>query len=78
MGWRTKRKDYANISLQLQKQILKRRYNEEKQDKLCKSPPKLSRSVVRYVNLTSKDTENVILFEKKKTRKIGLKQLLQR
>ena len=66
MGWGTKREDYGNITFQLQKQILKRRYNGEKQNKLYESPPKFSRSVVRYVNLTSEDTKNVILLKKKR------------
>ena len=61
--------DYENITFQLQKQILKRRYNGEKQDKLYKSPPKFSRSVIRYINLTSQDTKNVILFKNGKLRK---------
>ena len=71
MGCRTKREDYGDIAYQIQKQILKRRYNGEKQNKLYESPPKFSRSVVRYVNLTSKGTENVILFEKKELGKLG-------
>jgi len=62
--------DYENITFQLQKQILKRRYNGEKQDKLYKSPPKFSRPVIRYINLTSQDTKNVILFKNGKTKKI--------
>ena len=61
--------DYENITFQLQKQILKRRYNGEKQDKLYKSPQKFSRSVIRYINLTSQDTKNVILFKNGKLRK---------
>ncbi len=61
--------DYENITFQLQKQILKRRYNGEKQDKLYKSPPKFGRSVIRYINLTSQDTKNVILFKNGKLRK---------
>ena len=69
-GWRTKREDYANITFQIQKQILKRRYAEKKQNKLYKGPPKFSRSVVRYVNLTSKDNKNVIFFKKTKGIKI--------
>ena len=71
-NWRTKRGDYANITFQLQKQILKRRYAEGKPNKLYgRSPPKFSRSVVRYINLTSKDTKNVILFKKEKLRKLN-------
>jgi hypothetical protein len=69
MSWRTEREDYRNITFQLQKQILKRRYNGEKQDKLYKSPPKFGRSVIRYINLTSQDTKNVILFKNGKLRK---------
>ena len=66
MDWRTEGKDYLNTGFQIQKQILKRRYNGEKQNKLYESPPKFSRSVVRYVNLTSEDTKNVILLKKKR------------
>ncbi len=68
-GWGTEREDYVNITPLIQKQILKRRYAEGKQNKLYKNPPKFNRSAIRYVNLTSKDIENVILFEKKKLRK---------
>ena len=68
---RTEREDCGNITLQLQKKILKRRYAERKQDKLHRDPPKFSRSVVRYINFTSKGTENVILFKKKKLRKLN-------
>ena len=69
MGWKTE--DYADITSQIQKQILKRRYAEGKQNKLYGSPPKFSRSVVRYINLTSKGTENVIPFKKEKLRKLN-------
>ena len=65
MDWKTEREDYANITFQIQKQILKRRYTEGKQNKLYENPPKFNRSVVRCINLTSKDTENVILFKRK-------------
>ncbi len=66
-NWRTEREDYGNITFQLQKQILKRRYNAEKQNKLYGNPPKFSRSVVHYINLTSKNTKkNVIRLEKKR------------
>jgi hypothetical protein len=65
-GRSTERVGYENIRFQIQKQILKRRYNGEKQNKLYESPPKFSRSVVRYVNLTSEDTKNVILLKKKR------------
>ena len=68
MSWRTEREDYANITFQVQKQILKRRYAEGKQNKLYENPPKFSRSVVRHINLTSKGIENVILFKKEKLR----------
>ncbi len=70
MSWRTEREDYRNITFQLQKQILKRRYNREKQVKLYESQPKFSRSVIRHINLTSQDTKNVILFEKEKLKKL--------
>ena len=71
MNWRTKREDYVNLTFQLQKQILKRRYAEGKQDKLYGNPPKFSRSVIRHINLTSQDTKNVILFKKEKLRKLN-------
>ena len=69
MGWRTERENYVNITSQIQKQILKRRYAEGKQDKLYGNPPKFSRSVIRHINLTSQDTKNVIPFEREKLRK---------
>ena len=71
VAWRTERKDYENITFQIQKQILKRRYAEGKQDKLYGNPPKFSRSVIRHINLTSQDTKNVILFKKEKLRKLN-------
>ena len=71
IGWRTERGDYNDITSQLQKQILKRRYNGEKQNELYKNSPKFTRSVVRYINLTSKGTGNVILFNKEKLRKLN-------
>ena len=71
MDWGTKREDYGNITFQLQKQILKTRYADGKQNKLYASLPKFSRSVVRYINLTSKGTENVIFFKKKKLKKLN-------
>ena len=71
MGWRTEREDCKNITHLIQKQILKRRYAEGKQNKLYGNPPKFGRSVVRYINLTSKGTENVILFKKEKLRKLS-------
>jgi|TARA_Y100000310_G_scaffold166349_1_gene166058 uncharacterized membrane-anchored protein len=71
MGLGTEREDYANITSQIQKQILKKRYAEGKQNKLYGAPPKFSRSIVRYTNLTSKDTKNVILFKKKELKKFN-------
>ncbi len=71
VGWRTEREGFANITFQLQEQILKRRYAEGKQDKLYGNPPKFSQPVVRYANLTNKDTENVILFKKEKLKKLS-------
>mgnify|MGYP001234050351 CR=1 FL=1 len=71
MGQRTEGKDFANITFQLQKQILKRRYTEGKQNELYRKQPKFSQPVVRYANLTNKDTENVILFKKKKLKKLS-------
>ena len=67
MGWRTEREreDCQNITHLIQRQILKRRYTEGKQNKLYENPPKFNRSAVRCINLTSKDTENVILFKRK-------------
>jgi len=65
MGWRAEREDYENITYLIQRQILKRRYAEGKQNKLYENPPKFNRSAVRCINLTSKDTENVILFKRK-------------
>ena len=70
MGRRAEREDCGDIRFQIQKQILKRRYAEGKQDKLYGNPPKFSRSVIRHINLTSQDTRNVILF-KKKLRKLN-------
>ncbi len=66
IGWRIEREDYADITPRIQKQILKKRYADGKQNKLYRNPPKFSRSVVRYVNLTSEDTKNVILLKKKR------------
>jgi len=71
IGWRTETGDYKDITFQLQKQILKRRYAEGKQDKLYGNPAKFNRSVIRHINLTSQDTKNVILFEKEKPRKLN-------
>ena len=71
MSWGTEREDYGNITSQIQKQILKRRYAEGKQNELFRKQPEFSRSVVRYINLTSKGTENVIPFKKEKLRKLN-------
>ena len=71
MDRRTEGEYFANITFQLQKQILKRRYTEGKQNELYRKQPKFSQPVVRYANLTNKDTENVILFKKKKLRKLS-------
>ena len=71
IGWRTETGDYKDITFQLQKQILKRRYAEGKQDKLYGNPPKFSRSVIHRINLTSQDTKNVIPFKKEKLRKFN-------
>ncbi len=67
MGWRAEREDCENITYLIQRQILKRRYAyaKGKQNKLYGNPPKFNRSAVRCINLTSKDTENVILFKRK-------------
>jgi len=65
MGWRAEREDCENITYLIQRQILKRRYAEGKQNKLYENPPKFNRSAVRCINLTSKDTENVTLFKRK-------------
>ena len=64
MGRSTERVGYENIRFQIQKQILKRRYAEGKQNKLYENPQKFNRSAVRCINLTSRDTENVILFKR--------------
>ena len=72
MGWGVKREDcYGDITPRIQKQILKKRYADGKQNKLYRNPPKFSRSVVRHINLTSKGIENVILFKKEKLRKLN-------
>ena len=71
MSWRAEREDFENITHLIQRQILKRRYAEGKQDKLYGNPPKFSRSVIRHINLTSKGTENVILFKKEKLKKLN-------
>ena len=66
MSWGAEREDYVNITFQLQKQILKKRYAEGKQNKLYGKPAKFSRSVVRYINLTSEDNKNIVFFKKDK------------
>ena len=66
MGRSTERGGYENVAFQVQKQILKKRYAEGKQNKLYGNPPKFSRPVVCYINLTSKGNKNVILFKKEK------------
>ena len=71
IGWRTEREGCESIAFQIQKQILKRRYAEKKQNKLYKGPPKFSRSVVRHINLISKGTGNVIFLKKKELRKLS-------
>ena len=65
MGRRAEREDYKNIMYLIQRQILKRRYTEGKQNKLYENPPKFNQLVARCINLTSKDTENVTLFKRK-------------
>jgi len=71
MSWRTKREDYENTMSQIQRQILKRRYAEGKQDKLYGNPPKFSRSVISHISLTSQDIKNVIPFKKEKLRRLN-------
>ena len=71
MGWRTERVDYANITFRIQKQILKRRYAEGKQNEFYRKQSKFRRPVVCYDNLTSKGTKNVILFKKEKLKKFN-------
>ena len=78
MGWRAEREDYLNITSHIQKQILKGRYNGEKRDKLYGNPPKFSRSVVRYINLTSKNTKNVIILKKKRLQKYNHRLILHK
>ncbi len=70
-GQLIEKEDYANITSQIQKQILKKRYIEGKQNKLYENQPKFSRSVVRYTNSTNKYIKNVILFKKKKLEKLN-------
>ena len=71
MGRSTGREDYENVTFQIQKQILKRRYAEGKQNEFYRKQSKFSRPVVCYDNLTGKDTKNVILFKKEKLKKFN-------
>ena len=73
VGWRTERTDYANITFQIQKQILKRRYTEVKQNRTYEKQQKFNRSVVRYADtdLAIKDAENVIFLKKKRLQKFN-------
>ncbi len=71
MGRSTGREDYENVTFQIQKQILKRRYAEGKQNEFYRKQSKFRRPVVCYDNLTSKGTKNVILFKKEKLRKFN-------
>ena len=71
IGWRIEREDYADITPRIQKQILKKRYADGKQNKLYRNSPKFSRSVVRHINLISKGTGNVIFLKKKELRKLS-------
>jgi len=68
IGWRTEREDdYANTALQIQKQILKRRYTEAKQNRSHGNQLKFKRPVVCYANtgLATKDAKNIIFLKKK-------------
>ncbi len=73
MGWRTERVDYANITFRIQKQILKRRYTEVKQNRTYEKQQKFNQSVVRYADtdLAIKDAENVIFLKKKRLQKFN-------
>ena len=74
IGWRTEREDdYANTALQIQKQILKRRYTEVKQNRTYEKQQKFNQSVVRYADtdLAIKDAENVIFLKKKRLQKFN-------
>ena len=73
VGWRTKRGDYANVASLIQKQILKRRYIEAKQNRTYEKQQKFNRSVVRYADtdLAIKDAENVIFLKKKRLQKFN-------
>ncbi len=73
MDWRTERADYANITFQIQKQILKRRYTEVKQNRTYEKQQKFNQSVVRYADtdLAIKDAENVIFLKKKRLQKFN-------
>ena len=71
MGRSTGREDYENVTFQIQKQILKRRYAEGKQNEFYRKQSKFRRPVVCYDNLTSKGTKNVIPFKKEKLKKFN-------
>ncbi len=71
MGRSTRREDYENVTFQIQKQILKRRYAEGKQNEFYRKQSKFRRPVVCYDNLTSKGTKNVIPFKKEKLKKFN-------
>ena len=64
MGRRAETEDCGDIRFQIQKQILKRRYAEGKQDKSYKNRLKFNRSIVHYNNLAIKDNKNVIFLKK--------------
>ena len=64
IGWSAERKDYVDTTSQIQRQILKRRYTGEKQNKLYGNKQKFKRFAVCRTDLVSKDTENVILFKR--------------
>ena len=73
MGWRTERAGYANITFQIQKQILKRRYTEVKQNRTYEKQLKFNRPVVCYADtdLAIKDVKNVIFLKKKRLQKFN-------
>ena len=67
MGRSTGREDYENVTFQIQKQILKRRYTEAKQNRSHGNQLKFKRPVVCYANtgLATKDAKNIIFLKKK-------------
>ena len=73
MGRSTGREDYENVTFQIQKQILKRRYTEVKQNRTYEKQQKFNQSVVRYADtdLAIKDAENVIFLKKKRLQKFN-------